>query len=100
MKAANLDPEDPAVRTAVFGQEVQDFLHSPIGDFLLNRAETQLQAAIDKLKKINPEDTTGILSLQTKIELLETFESWLGDAVVEGLTAIQIIEGEQDAEDA
>jgi hypothetical protein len=100
MRAANLDPEDPAVRTAVFGQEVQDFLHSPIGDFLLKRAESQLHVAIDSLKVVDVENTTLILQLQERIRLLEAFESWLGDAVVEGLTAIQIIEGEQDAEDA
>jgi hypothetical protein len=100
MRPANLDPNDPAVRTAVFGQEVQDFLHSPIGDFLLKRAEAKLEQAISKLKKINPEDATGIITLQNEIELLEAFESWLGDAVVEGLTAIAVLEGEEDAEDA
>lgn len=100
MKPANLDPNDPTVRSAVFGQEVQDFLHSPIGDFLLKRAETQLETAIGALKVCDPENGSAIMKLQQRIRLLEEFESWLGDAVVEGLTAIQIIEGEEDAEDA
>jgi hypothetical protein len=100
VRAANLDPNDPAVRTAVFGQEVQDFLHSPIGDFLLKRAEAQLAMAIDSLKSVDPGSIPKVMQLQERIRLLEAFESWLGDAVQEGLTAISIIEGEEDAEDA
>jgi hypothetical protein len=95
-----LDPEDPLVRQAVFGQEVQDFLRTPIGDFLIKRAETQLAQAIEKLKTVPPELSGSIAKLQVEIQFLERFEGWLGEAVQAGLTAVAIIDGEIDAEDA
>ena len=94
MRAAGLDPESPTVRTAVFGQQVQDFLHGPIGDFLIKRAETQLHQLIERLKDANPDDPFAIVKLQAEIKYLEGFERWLGDAVQEGLTAMAIIDGE------
>lgn len=100
MRAANLDPNDPLVRAAVFGEKVQEFLRSEIGDFLLKRVEAQLAVSIESLKSVDPGKTTQVVVLQERIRLLEGFESWLGDAVQEGLTAISVIEGEEDAEDA
>lgn len=100
MRAANLDPNDPLVRAAVFGEKVQEFLRSDIGDFLLKRAETELTAAINSLKSVDPMQMTTVIILQERIRQLERFETWLGDAVQEGLTAISVIEGEEDAEDA
>lgn len=100
MRAANLDPNDPLVRAAVFGEKVQEFLRSDIGDFLLKRAEAELTAAINSLKSVDPMQMTTVIILQERIRQLERFETWLGDAVQEGLTAISVIEGEEDAEDA
>ncbi len=96
MHAVNLDPNDPQVRTAVFGQQVQEFLRSEIGHFLIQRAEKELGEAIEKLKTANPRDAENIVRLQVQVALLEKFESWLGDAVQDGLTAIANIDGEED----
>lgn len=100
MKAVGLDPEDPLVRTAVFGVEVQDFLRSPIGDFLLKRAEDRLAVVLSVLKKQDPAEPTKIVLLQAEIRHLEMFEGWLAEAVQAGITAVAIIDGEIDAEDA
>jgi hypothetical protein len=94
MKEANLDPENPTVRTAVFGQVVQEFLKGEIGDFLIRRAESKLAALTERLKKIQPDKALEIAALQAEIRFLEGFEAWLGDAVREGLTAAAIIDGE------
>lgn len=99
-RALGLDPEDPLVRTAVFGVEVQDFLRGPIGDFLLKRAEQRLDLLIGKLKNEDPSSSSKILALQAEIRHLEMFEGWLAEAVQAGLTAVAIIDGEIDAEDA
>lgn len=96
MRATNLDPNDNRVRTAVFGQQVQDFLATEIGAFLLKRAESELATHIESLKTWSASDSLGIMALQGKIRLLESFEAWLGDAVQDGLTAIAVIDGEED----
>jgi len=98
VRAANLDPNDPQVRTAVFGQQVQDFLASPIGDYLIKRAEHRLALAIDELKTIDPTKVQAVMALQKEIGLLEGFEAWLGDAVQDGLTAIAALDAEEDAD--
>lgn len=95
-----LDPQDPLVRQAVFGVEVQEFLRSPIGDHLLKRAESRLETLIDQLKKADPHNPTLVIGLQAEIRHLEMFEGWLAEAVQAGITAVAIIDGEIDAEDA
>lgn len=95
MKAANLDPEDPQVRAAVFGEKVQEFLRGEIGTFLIRRAEAQLEDAVEALKHLDARVPETIIRVQERIKLLENFEGWLGDAVQEGLTAIAIIDGEE-----
>lgn len=98
MRQLGLDPEDPLVRTAVFGVEVQEFLKGPIGDYLLKQAENRLADLMDKLKKVNPVTHSGeLLAIQAEIRHLEKFEGWLAEAVQAGLTATAIIDGEIDA---
>lgn len=84
----------------MFGVEVQDFLRGPIGDFLLKRAEQRLSRLIEELKRVDPGQTLKVADLQAEIRHVEGFEAWLGEAVQAGITAIAIIDGEIDAEDA
>ena len=98
MRPLGLDPDDPLVRQAVFGVEVQDFLNSPIGSFLLTRAEARLANLIEGLKKIDPAQSVAIGAIQAEIRHLEQFEGWLAEAVQAGLTATAIIDGEIDGE--
>lgn len=100
MRQVNLDPNDPQVRTAVFGEQVQDFLKSEIGDYLIKRAEQELHQAIEQLKKADPANAAAISQIQNKIELLEGFEAWLGSAVQAGLNAIRALDNEEDLIDA
>lgn len=98
MRQLGLDPEDPLVRTAVFGVDVQEFLRGPVGTYLLNQAETRLAELMDRLKKVSPVTHSGdILAIQAEIRFLEKFEGWLAEAVQAGLTATAIIDGEIDA---
>ena|ERR1700679_1746890 len=97
-RALDLNPNDPLVRTAVFGVEVQDFLKGPIGDFLLKRAEQRLSVLLGKLKVTR--EMSQVTELQAEIRHLEGFEGWLAEAVQAGLTATQMLEGDADAEDA
>lgn len=98
MRQLGLDPEDPLVRTAVFGVEVQEFLRGPIGSYLIKSAETRLAELMDRLRKLDPyKQQSEILSAQAEIRHLEKFEGWLAEAVQAGLTATAIIDGEIDA---
>ena len=47
--ARHIDPDEPLVRTAVFGKQVEDFLTSDIGDYLLQKAKHEEADAIEAL---------------------------------------------------
>lgn len=96
MREVNLDPDDPAVRSAVFGKQVEEFLQGDVGGFLIRQSEKALTHLTDQLKKVKASDTEAIIRLQCRIEFLERFQIWLGSAVQDGLTAQRIIDGEED----
>jgi len=101
VRPLGLDPNDPLVRQAVFGVEVEEFLKGAIGDYLLKQSERQLETALEALKRLDPASpnlSTQLIQLQERIRLLEGFQAWLGEAVQAGMTATQLIDGEIDAE--
>jgi hypothetical protein len=99
-RPAGLDPEDPTVRTAVFGVEVQDWLSGTVGTFVMGRVRIRLSNLQRELKTLDPYvDPSKVLRTQVEISHWEQFAGWLGDAIQAGLEATAIIEGEQDAQD-
>jgi CII-binding regulator of phage lambda lysogenization HflD len=84
-----LNPEDPLVRTAVFGKEVERFLHSDVGSYLLQRAKEQSDSNVEKLKTTPPTHWEAIMVLQMKINEADHIIDWLGDAIRAGLQATE-----------
>lgn len=97
MQKRDLDERDPRVKDAVFGKQVEDFLQSDIGNFLLSRANLELEDAIEKLKRIKPNAEHEIRNLQSTIVRSENFMQWLGSAVEDGLRATNQLDGEEDS---
>jgi len=92
---AKLDPEDMAVRTAVFGEQVQQFLQSDIGDYLLKRAAEEEAAAIEALVSWKRwEDGPTEAELRERIFRARNFQTWLGEAVQRGLQALELLREE------
>lgn len=89
-----LDPKDPLVEWATFGKEVELFMRSPIGDFLLKRSEEEIQEAVGELKRVAPWRRRRIQQLQTQIHVAERFQLWLADAIAAGRQAITQLEEE------
>lgn len=90
------DPDDPIIRTAVFGKQVEDFLTGDIGEYLVKRAKNEIDNAVEKLKKINPRANRSIQTLQNQIKVCESIAGWLGDAVISGQQAMKVIEGKDE----
>lgn len=76
-----INPEDPNVRTAVFGVQVQNFMDSEIGAYIMNRADEYAQEAMEELTKVDPEDPRAIRSLQNRIHVADLIATWLREAV-------------------
>jgi hypothetical protein len=75
-----------------FGAEVEAFLKSNIGVFLLGRSKQQIDAAVDQLKLVNPIDAPAIRELQNTIRRNEDVEIWLSEVIQAAWDARDIIE--------
>ena len=91
-----LNPDDPLVETAIFGQQVEQFLSGDIGKYLVRRAETEAEHATEALKKVHPWRTRRIRELQNIIWVAEHVQKWLGEAILDGRQALNVIEGNDD----
>jgi hypothetical protein len=94
-----LNPEDPVVRTAVFGRQVEDFVNSEIGRHITARADDEISECLQKLKVTRPNSLDGIKhieSLQSRVAVCERVIAWLAEAITEGHQAMNIIEDKND----
>jgi len=67
---------------------------SDIGAYLSQRANTEADAAMQKLRRVAPWRRRRIQQLQNEIKMCESFLIWLQDAVNSGHLARESIENE------
>ena len=94
-----LNPEDPVVRTAVFGKQAEDFVNSDIGRHITKRADDEISECLDKLKVTRPNSPGAVQqieSLQSRIAVCERVIAWLAEAITEGQQAMNIIEDKNE----
>ncbi len=84
-----LDPEEPTVAIAVFGKQVEDFLQSEIGDYLLKYAVQEEQEGVEAL--IGAKEGPIADAARSQIWRARSFQTWLGHAVEAGLQAIALM---------
>ena len=93
-----LDPDDPNVRAATFGREVELFLDTDIGRYLVACATRESDAAVEELKNCDPLDSARVVALQMRAKIRDSFIAWLGDAVATGDSAKAALEQERAEE--
>ena len=78
---------------AILGKQIDEFLSSEIGKFLLNKAHDEWVTAIEALRDCSPED---LLKHQSNMKRAESIRAWLIGAVEEGLRALNLIEEDEE----
>lgn len=91
-----IDPADPKVQMAVLGQQVEDFLRSDIGDYLLEQAKREEREALELLKRVHPWRRRRIQQLQNQIAVVERVQVWLADAIHSGHAALELIKQDHE----
>lgn len=88
------EPNDniPLIQKAVFGRQVEEFLNTDIGRFMVTRAEQSAESAMEKLKTCDPRDGKIVQSLQNEIWKAESFQEWMAIAIMDGLRAHKLLE--------
>jgi hypothetical protein len=79
--------------TAVFGKQVEDFLATDVGRYLLDRAESDWQKAVIAIRDCKPEE---LLKYQADMKRSESVRGWLSQAVNEGLRAYNLLQENED----
>ena len=94
--ARHIDPDEPLVRTGVFGQQVEDFLQTDIGDYLLQRAKLEEREAIEELiRGFGSLTTDQLFEVRARIWQARKFQEWLGRAVEMGMQALEMLKEEE-----
>lgn len=89
------NPDKPLWDKAVFGRQVEEFLCSDIGKYLLAKAEKDWEKAVIALRDCPAEE---LLKHQADMKRSESIRFWLATAVDEGLRALNLIQ-ENENED-
>ena len=83
---------------AAFGKQVELFWGSRVGMYLQERARACYSDAIQALKSVDPTDAKAVARAQIEVWKAESFEGWLSEAVLDGLKALEILDGDDDDE--
>jgi hypothetical protein len=86
---------DQLYEQAAFGRQIEEFLNTDIGKYLLHKAQIEAEDAMEKLVQCDAFNTEAVMKLQNKIIQAENFRQWLGQGINDGLSALQILEDNQ-----
>lgn len=84
--------EHEMIHRAVFGKQVEAFMNSDIGRYMVARANEQRISAQSAFLSVDPFDSHAVLEVQNKIIVADSIIGWLADAVGDGIQALGILE--------
>ena len=87
----------PILQQIDLGFQVEAFLQSDLGRYLVQRAEAQVEEAVEQLKRCSPEDSGQIRAIQHTIQVAESIQYWLAEAIQSGLNAQQQLHDQEGA---
>lgn len=87
---------DDLVERAALGKQIEAFWTSRVGEYLRIRAQEYYNAGIEELKIVDPTDYRAVMNAQLKVWKGEQFETWLSQAVQDGLVALQLLDEEDN----
>ena len=70
-----------------FGLDAKVFMGSPLGQYLTAKANADIQAALEALAEVDPEDAKAVRKLQNDHKCACNFLLWMGEAVTNGENA-------------
>lgn len=70
-----------------FGMEAKAFLRSPVGQYLIQRAEAEREEAIVELVNTSPRNPGVIEALQSTIKRAESIQYWMAEIIQEATSA-------------
>ena len=79
--------EDELVTLAKLGIDAEAFAMSPLGKFLIKKAESEMESATQDLISADPDDIKVNTEMRNRIHVARMFLSWLSDSITIGRSA-------------
>jgi hypothetical protein len=89
------DSTKDAFEVARFGIETERFLSSQIGRYLIGRAESERDKAINAFKEVDPANVSEVRKLQDAVNIPDRIMRWLSEAIENGRVAHDMIRVEE-----
>ena len=89
---------DELVKDVQVGIEAEAFLNTAVGKYLVTVAEQERDAALEKLKIVDPLDSGTIRRLQGEVWRAESVQTWLAELIQAGWNAETLLQ-QQNATD-
>ncbi len=80
------------------GDKARAFLSSELGQYVADRAQAEIDDALEKLANVDPTDSNAVRQHQNDLHRAESALMWLAEAIQNGDAALQTMELE-DATD-
>lgn len=69
------------------GIDAESFIRTPLGKFLIRKADNEIAAATEELIETEPIDIKAATEIRNRIHVARMFKVWLGDAIAIGHSA-------------
>ena len=85
------------IRLIDMGIQVEAFINSDLGRYLLDRSNAEQKVALEQLGNVDPDDPRAIRRLQFNLQVAAGNQNWLADLVVEARNAEETLRAVEQA---
>ena len=87
LEQMSAEQEDRDLQAALLGVEVDKFLASRLGKFIIQRAESEIEALRHRLEAVDPTNAGQVAAIQNEIWVRKNIGIWLREAANAGASA-------------
>ena len=84
------------VNAAVLGKQVDDFLRSDVGAYLVECIDKEAEEGYDLLKTVSFSNSDAVREAQNRVWRAESLKDFIRSAVMAGLRATEVLESRED----
>lgn len=88
---------DLEMKVAILGIDAEGFLRTPLGIYLLDRADLDITRYMDELVDASPSDLEKNTELRNKIGVCLAFKGWIAEAIQSGRIAVHTMNIEDES---
>jgi hypothetical protein len=82
-----MEEADELLSIARMGVDAEAFVRTPLGKFLMDKADSEIMDATSELIGADPEDVKANRDIRNRIHVANMFRTWMRDAIEIGRAA-------------